>query len=81
MATQINTNWDLIEASPFLTDYLRRIEKISDEEKMVSEMIGFYRELDFLVGEVIHDLGTSLVEAEKSFRHSSLVISHSGGKK
>lgn len=54
MKNQENYFWGLIDGVPFLKDYLAKIESKTEPEMVVEELLGFYREVDEMVWEVVH---------------------------
>ncbi|MEA3287227.1 MAG: hypothetical protein U9Q77_07620 [Candidatus Marinimicrobia bacterium] len=67
MKNQENYFWGLIEGAPFLRDYLTEIESKIEPEGVVEELLGFYREVDVLIEEVLGEVS----------RHSSFVFRYS----
>jgi len=65
MENQENFFWGLIEGAPFLKNYLTEIERRTDPEDVVRELVGFYREVDVLIEDVLDSF---------VIRHSSFVI-------
>ncbi len=54
-----NCYWDIIDGTPFLKNYLTEIERTTEPELVVEELLGFYKEVDEMIWEVTR-LSTSV---------------------